>query len=368
MKHLDLDYELDTLKENFVEEMPEIIRTRLDQTYQMLDAAVPYRTIAKKKRKWLRHVVIASVSVAAAGVIIIGSGFISPAMAQTLKQIPFVESVFKFAGDLGLQAAKEKGLTTGVNQSVTHKGLTLSVSELMYDGSRLSLVLTREVSEDSKTPFLGWWIGERKVGEPVNNIDFYINGELKNTSWGISSGGDKAPNSIIVETFDSGKLQVPDEFEFTMVVRIAKLDQDFEFKMPVKKKTKDSIVLTSDEMKSHENIYMKINKVEMTPATTRLVIDIKGKPGQDIKDILEAIPDKYKIDGFLNLDFDLTDDQGRSPKPIGGSGSGSGDSYTHTNTFEPFATKPNSVTIKPYIQTGKNKEYIPELEFTLPVK
>ncbi|MFD2877598.1 DUF4179 domain-containing protein [Paenibacillus rhizoplanae] len=52
--------------------------------------------------------IISAASVAAGLVIIISLGFISPAMAETLKQLPFLESVFNLVGDAGLQKKQIK--------------------------------------------------------------------------------------------------------------------------------------------------------------------------------------------------------------------------------------------------------------------
>ncbi|KTD88690.1 DUF4179 domain-containing protein [Paenibacillus etheri] len=366
MSNPELELDLGILKEQRIEEMPELVRVRMDQTYQMLSSVPPKPVSVKKKSRWLRNVMITTASVAAGGVIFISLGFISPAMAQTLKQIPFVDSVFRLAGDLGLQTANEKGMTAAVHQTVTHQGVTLSVSELMYDGSRLSLVLTRDMPEDANETFYDLWGSEKGPEGLVNNIDFFINGEPVNTSWGISSGGDQAPDSLIVTTFES--VEVPDEFDFSMVVRIAKLNQDFEFNISVKKNNTNSIVLTPAEMKTHDHIHMKIKRIELSQTTTRLVVEIRGEPGEYVREFQQKIPDKYKITGFLNIDFDLTDEQGRTPAFIGGSGSGEGDYLSYTTMFEPMEATPKTVTVKPYIRSRENKVYIPELEFTVPVQ
>lgn len=153
-----------------------------------------------------------------------------------------------------------------------------------------------------------------------------------------------------------------------MVVRIAKLNQDFEFNISVKKNNTNSIVLTPAEMKTHDHIHMKIKRIELSQTTTRLVVEIRGEPGEDIREFQQKIPDKYKITGFLNIDFDLTDEQGRTPTFIGGSGSGEGNYLSYTTMFEPMEATPKTVTVKPYIRSRENKVYIPELEFTVPVQ
>ncbi|WP_042199534.1 DUF4179 domain-containing protein [Paenibacillus camerounensis] len=283
MSNPEFELDLEVLKEQRIEEMPESVRARMEQTYQMLSSVPPKPVPVQKKSRWLRKVIITAASVAAAGILFISLAFISPAMAETLKQLPFVDSVFRLAGDLGLQHANEKGMTAAVHQTVTHQGVTLSVSELMYDGSRLSLVLTRNMPENANETFYDLWRIEQSPEGFVNNMDFFINGELINTSWGFSSGGEQAPDSLIVTTFES--VEVPDEFDFSMVVRLAKLNQDFEFNIPVKKNTANSIVLTPAETKTHDQIHIRIKRIELSETSTRLVVGIKGEPGEDIQEL-----------------------------------------------------------------------------------
>ncbi|MBT2291668.1 DUF4179 domain-containing protein [Paenibacillus albidus] len=371
MNQVEFEQKLDRLKEPWIDKLPDSVRCRMDQTYRMLGDVSAEQMQVPKKRSWLRRVMIVAVYAAVAGLLLIGSGFISPAMALTLKQIPLVESVFKLAGDLGLQAASEQGVTADVNQSVTHQGWTLRASELMYDGSRLSVVLSREMAEKNKQSFMDWWRKDSVSEEGlVANIDFYINGEQVNTGWGVASGGDQAPDSIIVTTFESPNLQIPDEFELGMVVFIPQLEQKFEFKLPVTKNTLNDVVLTPEVSKSHDHIHLKLNRIELSRTTTRLVAEIKGEQGEDIHNFMKKIPDKYKTVGdFLNIEFEIMDDQGRTMKWIGGNGTGDDEVLSYSVSWEPFEILPKSVTVKALTRDAEGEKiYIPELEFTVPVE
>ncbi|OBZ14489.1 hypothetical protein A8L34_11180 [Bacillus sp. FJAT-27264] len=364
MNNPDFEAELVGLKIASIEEVPEPVRSRMDITYQMLGSSTQNHGLARKKQRWLRRMILITGSVAVAGLLFIVLGFFSPAMAETLKQIPFVKSVFQLAGDLGLRNASERGLIHSVDQMVTHQGVTLGVSELMYDGSRLSLVLSRESPDTSGATFMETWRGI--IGSVVNNIDFYVNGELVNTSWGLSPGGDESPNSVIVTTFE--EVQVPDQFEFKMVVRLAELKQDFTFTIPVTKNTADSIVLTPAEVKSDDPIHMSIKRLELSQTTTLLVVEFKNEPEEAKSDTIRRMREKYKIHGLFNINFELNDEQGRSPVYIGASLYGHEGLTTYTTTFEPFDSMPRTLIVKPFIWRDEQKEYISELEFIVPVK
>lgn len=187
MNQQQFESRLAGLREEPLTELPELVQARMNDTYRVIggmegtDPKVPETaktSRSRRKRSWLTRVMISAASVAAGLVLIISLGFVSPAMADTLKQLPFLESVFKVAGDAGLKKANETGVTADIQQSVTHDGLTFSVSEQMYDGSRLSLVLTRKqdgkVGEEGPLSDL-WTIPDPETGL-LNRIDSYVNG------------------------------------------------------------------------------------------------------------------------------------------------------------------------------------------------
>ncbi|KWX70209.1 hypothetical protein AMQ83_36640 [Paenibacillus riograndensis] len=369
MNPKQLDQELDGLRGDKAEEVPELVRSRMNSVYQELKGSGEKVTPGRRRRSWWQRLLITAACAAVAVMLTIGLGFISPAMAETLKQLPFMKSVFQLAGDSGLKQASITGVTSDVQQSVTHGDLTLSISELMYDGSRLSLVLTKKESDGGNPSFYEWWNARGMQLGPANNIDFYINGELANTAWGMAPGGTASPESVIVTALEAPNLHVPEAFNFKMVVFIPDIGQSFTFELPVKKKTLESIVLTPEAAKTFDHINLHIKRLEISQTTIRLITEVKGAPGQDIKALQEAIPDKYKIHGFLNLFFDLQNDQGQTATMIGGDGNGQGNALSGSSSYEPFAATPKSVVIKPYIWTQDGgKLYIPELEMTIPVQ
>ncbi|MEC0242415.1 DUF4179 domain-containing protein [Paenibacillus dokdonensis] len=368
MKALDHE-DLLLLKEEPVQELPHTIRMRLDETFLMLDDIQPIKAEERRRKRWVRRSLLITLGAAAAGILLIGSGFVSPVMAQALKQIPFIESVFKQAGDRGLQKASEEGFTTNANQNITHNGVTISLSEVMYDGSRLNLVLNRDKLPAKKTPGAGTdWFRSSTLG--LNNIEFYVNGSWVNTGMSLASGGGKAPNSIIVTALNSPNLHIPDEFELKMLVKLDDVPEPYEFELPVKKVKVKKVVITPEEMKIFDHIHMKVAKLEITPVTTRLDMEITGEKGQSLRDIANAIPEKYKVTDFIQIDYDLTDDQGVLQKSIGANGTGEEDHYSYSTSYEPFTAIPKFVTVKPYVYVTKTrqKNYIPELEFTVQVK
>lgn len=103
--------------------------------------------IVKYQKKWHYKVAFATAMLACLLVI---TPFISPTMAATFKQVPVLSSIFRLAGDLGLQMADEKGLSTKPQASMTQEGFTLSVSEVAYDGTRVQLLLNAPIKKMRK--------------------------------------------------------------------------------------------------------------------------------------------------------------------------------------------------------------------------
>ncbi|WP_283657373.1 DUF4179 domain-containing protein [Paenibacillus sp. RC343] len=132
------------------------------------------RSNIRPKRK-RNTIIVTSIMLAMTFMLMVGTGFISPTMAASLKQIPGMNSIFQLAGDLGLQTADEKGLLSKPNLSDTHDGLTLSVPEVIFDGTRVSIALERKTSDkrflNTELPLL------------LDDLILSINGEEINSSY-----------------------------------------------------------------------------------------------------------------------------------------------------------------------------------------
>lgn len=145
--------------------------------------------------------------------------------------------------------------------------------------------------------------------------------------------------------------------------------QPFEFEFPVSKNTLEGYILTPKETKIHDHIHLRVKRLEVSETTTLLMAEFEGEQGEDVRAFQEAIPEKYKNNGFLSIFFDVMDEQGREVRVLSISGgSGEGDTLDSSNVYEPFETIPESIVIKPYVWKDGRKLYIPEFEITVPVK
>lgn len=129
--------------------IPELVKSRLEQTLQSLEAEpapaaeLPdIRSNLRNKRKRKAWYVAASALLIIGG--ILASGFISPVMAETLKKVPFIGQIFDSLGDDLLQHANRNGMSVPVNLSATDNGITLTITEVLYDGATIKLGFKEE--------------------------------------------------------------------------------------------------------------------------------------------------------------------------------------------------------------------------------
>lgn len=154
--------------------------------------------------------------------------------------------------------------------------------------------------------------------------------------------------SVLVQLHDlSG--DIPDQFDLTVKMGLKGYKRPFELKVPVVKMAGHT-VLTSEETKTYKGESLKITaKLEMTPITTRLTVNLA---------------DEYLL---KDLWFDIVDNEGNFPKSLGG-GVNNYENHKADYTYEAFRTRPKSITVKPYLNRGKQgKQYIPELELVVAV-
>ncbi|ALP37308.1 hypothetical protein ASL14_15010 [Paenibacillus sp. IHB B 3084] len=329
-------------------------------------------TLPKRTRN---TIIVTSATLAMTFMLVVGTGFISPTMAASIRQIPGMNSIFQLAGDLGLQTADEKGLLSKPNLSDTHDGLTLSVPEVMFDGTRVSIALERKTEEGSN-------YAEGNISSLITDILLSINGDAVNSYAPSNTSNSIDPYTILGKDNNSTILQFsdlrnqggkafPDKFELTITVPVSGIKQPFEISIPVEKNTKNNLVLTPSISRDYGDIHLKLEKIEFTPITTNITTRI-------------VLPEHSKISSLPFLSYELFDEKGTSLKLIGGSGwsATDGNVLVTDSQFEPFKSIPKSITIKTYKNIFKKEdksqfeldkngnqiiEYFPKLEFTLPI-
>ncbi|MBG9736761.1 DUF4179 domain-containing protein [Paenibacillus alvei] len=129
--------------------IPKLVKSRLEQTLHSLETEpapaaelLDIRNSMHSKRRRKAWYVAVSALLIISG--ILASGFISPVMAETLKKVPFIGQIFDSLGDDLLQHANRNGMSVPVNLSATDNGITLTITEILYDGAQIKLGFKEE--------------------------------------------------------------------------------------------------------------------------------------------------------------------------------------------------------------------------------
>ena len=117
------------------------ISVPMDKLDSIITNTINENRVKKSKKK----IALDSLSAAVIGFgIFIASASISPAMAKVASHIPIIGTFFNDVNDEGLRIAGQKGLTQMVDQTAKDNGITLTMNEIFYDGTRLTFGYTQE--------------------------------------------------------------------------------------------------------------------------------------------------------------------------------------------------------------------------------
>ncbi|WP_172253205.1 DUF4179 domain-containing protein [Saccharibacillus deserti] len=307
-------------------------------------------------------------AVVAAMVILFGSSYVSPAVAASLKQIPGVSSLFRFANDLGLRTADERGLVIQNDSESTHEGITLKAPVALFDGTRVSVGVEREFEEAARR--------SGSLLEQIESWELSIDGQqdLQKYAPGsvMSKSGDA--DSAILEVSDlknQGGQPFPDRFELTVRVRLDGIAERFELKVPVQRTTEPNLSFETSASAQNEDLIFKVKKVELTPVTTQITTE------STFTDAGTAQKEQ------ATFAYDVLDEQGRKLQTISGGGQPlDGATMVMDTRFEPFLATPKKIVIKPFryvYQSGGDglfaldeagnpkKNYLPGLDLEIEV-
>ncbi|MBU5213152.1 DUF4179 domain-containing protein [Heyndrickxia oleronia] len=303
-----------------------------DKLNLTIDAAIKKAQQKQKKKikKIYPFIGIAVFSIC----LLISSAFVSPAMAKVLSTIPVLNSVFEFIGDKGLNIASKKGLSEKIEKTVTDQNISITLKDIFFDGTRLSISYIQEFPE--KRDELGEF--ELKVnGEKVNFAD--------NRSGEFISSNQYA-GVINIEGMDD----LPDSFNLGMRLHnIGEVKGNWNFEIPVTKSKEKVKTIKSNQTKEYKYTKITVKTIKLGPAGIKVSIDRTIPTGED----------PQMIDNSL-LQFNLLNDKGESLTQLSASGSGNdkdGKFVMHMEyRFSPLEERSKYLTISPYLFPITNKE------------
>lgn len=221
----------------------------------------------KKKKSKLKIVSYTAGAAAVALFIFVGSASVSPAMAKIASHVPLIGTFFNDVQDEGLQIAGQKGLTQIIDQSSKDSGITLTITEMFYDGTRLVFGYTQESL---------FAIGE------LERPTFEVNGREINFSSSYS-GDFITPQKYKGMVEINPTEELPEEFELNMRIdAIGVIPGNWNFQFHVKQ-SNQVMVLRPEEVKMIEGANVKINSLKIGPAGTDLAVQVNSKEEMDFQ-------------------------------------------------------------------------------------
>lgn len=306
---------------------------------------------AKKKRKAGRTTKRSILVACGLCIALLGSGFVSTGMAEALSNIPLIGPIYKDFRDIASDKIEHDQLTTVIDKQDSKNGLTMTVKEAAYDGSRLIVTVV--------------YTGEKELSMEEEIVGFNyitINGQPVKPAIG-STGQDDINSKTIIEhhqfTFSNyneygDKIEVAvhgeDLFGYEGKLKVSfpleKIKGDvFEFYPEVTAKTVDEFYTLTAE------------KVTFSPLSTRIDLTIDYPAEMD------------ENDSWPWFDFSVVDDNGHVYDKLKLQ-AGMAGNYGHhiVLTLPPMDTVPESFTLKPSHTNNEGlSEEIKELELVVPL-
>lgn len=369
MDHFNLEGQLKKVKQKKDTPMSPLVRSRLDETYASILKSGD-ESNKKVPRSWMRRPASLTAAAVLLGVGVFASGFVSPAMADSLKQIPLVGSIFSsIEADLGLQSAGKLGLTSNINSTVSYKDIKFNVTETVYDGTRAAFAVNVSAPNLKEGMFD---TGEDNVelSNAIDSLFVEINGQRSDEAnapvQGVSywSAGEANPNMLVFEMTSKAKKPLPETFDAAVYVQLAGVDHEFKLDIPVQKSAKDVVSLQQPQTKSNDDMTFSVSELTLTAVTTRVRFALEvGKN--------EKLTEK-ESEQLLNNRVAVFDDKGNLLPGLSGEAEADGSTITWDYRFGTTQSKPEYLILKPFVQEDgdfptaiRNHQYIKGLEMKI---
>ncbi len=306
---------------------------------------------AKKKRKVGRTTKRSILVACGLCIALLGSGFVSTGMAEALSNIPLIGPIYKDFRDIASDKIEHDQLTTVIDKQDSKNGLTMTVKEAAYDGSRLIVTVV--------------YTGEKELSMEEEIVGFNyitINGQPVKPAIG-STGQDDINSKTIIEhhqfTFSNYN-------EYGDKIEVAVHGEDlfgYEGKLKVSfplEKIKGDVLEFYPEVtaKTVDEFYtLTAEKVTFSPLSTRIDLTIDYPAEMD------------ENDSWPWFDFSVVDDNGHVYDKLKLQ-AGMAGNYGHhiVLTLPPMDTVPESFTLKPSHTNNEGlSEEIKELELVVPL-
>ncbi|KAJ3197807.1 DUF4179 domain-containing protein [Paenibacillus sp. FSL R5-0517] len=343
--------------------MSELVRNRIDATLDSLPASpntlkTEQNLRSSRRNKRWNKAAAATIAAGVLGVTVFASGFVSPAMAASLRNIPLVGSLFSsIEADMGLRTAGNDGLTTPVNSKVAYQDVKLEVLETVYDGTRAAFLVhftapnLNQGEYDNGKDIV-------KLSSGIENVFFKVDGSLSDSGMFYSSVGETQPNTLLFEqviSSDQGTAQLPDQFEAKVQLTLQGIDHEFELTVPFAKSTENVHQVLPNTAMTNDVYTAAVTEAEVTPVTTRLTTVI----GLNDKSTLTAKEEEQ----LRHIGFAVYDDQGRQLTALSGEGLYEGNQLKSERIYATTAKDVKYLIVKPFKIKDDFTEEVKDTQF-----
>lgn len=325
-------------------------RSKPDQATRIADIRQINEQAGRSPRRFYRLRRLVAVTVAGVlllGVGMAGLGYISPAFADSMRSVPVLGSLFSMYGDRGLQAAAENGLVQPVVVKETRGDITISVRNVIYDGTRIVLEAHLEGAEELYSRNLR----EPKRGE-LTSVEAYLQEQQLMPSW-KPAGEDSVLVSMNLQS------ELPSQFTLGVKMTVAGVEQPFQFDVPVEINAEPIVI---EKPKMPDILAQRgfvVDKVIVTPVTTQVFFHLRPKTEDTANTFVH--PDDFDMSAARDeqgRDYQILDRQGEPETELGSK---------QYYIFEPVSLEVKDLTLIFNVAGGPDgKPYSIEMEVPLP--
>jgi hypothetical protein len=335
---------VEDFKKRVFQKLEEQKELKTRQSWPILQKSVT-TFIAYGRKETFKKTGVLITATAASLVLVIGVGVTSPSFAQTLKQMPLIQSVFNIVGGDGLKKAQEKGLVTDIQKIATDKNITVTITEAFYDGSQVSVGYILESPD--KLP-------DRVYQEKT----IKINGTLPE-KWGAGGAIHRIDDHHTVGVINfSTSESLPDKFKFDLAItKIGDIKGDWSFSFPVVKNDTSNKQIVPMLTKTYQDMTVILEKVTFSVNSTEVVGQLI-QPSGSLSTIFEVIDDKGNKIELLSSSAE--ENKIDREKEI----------IRWKAIYQPLQEPPKSLTIRPITrdQIDLPSDIVKGLEITIPIQ
>lgn len=302
--------------------IPLIVLDRIDKTLSSLNEEEIIKKNSGNKFILIKAIKRVSIAVIIALIILTASATVSDTVAQALTKTPVISSVLKLFGDIGLKFASDKGVSSTVNKTVIDKDIKITISDILYDGTRISIGYTMEGNN---------------IGE-IDKPDLLINGI--STEFSMSTYGNLlAENTYAGVVNINTASEIPKKFNLTFsFYKVGSTEGSWKFENIKVKERSDMLntkILTPMISKSLTSGNITIGKIVISESTIKLHVIESNLPSN------------------VHYNYQLVDNYGNVIEPMGGSGYGENNIMNKEFTYIPLNNNPKYFIVK--VLDSKNK-------------